>query len=366
MLKHSFDGTFLFYSFVQIVAKPALKIRKPQPAQKKVKNFKITKINFMLAYTIQENEKLPIKKEIECLPCTPDEVLVDVLASALNHRDVWITKGMYPSISYGAIMGSDACVSYDAAQYIINPSLNWGSNPLFQSHQFEVLGVPTNGTFAEKIVISRQKLFKKPDHLNIFEAAALPLAGLTAFRALMVRGQLKKGEKVLISGIGGGVALMALQMALAAGAEVLVTSSSEEKIKKAIELGAKSGFLYSDTEWSKKLILDEKGVDVVIDGAGGDGLRDFIKISNFGGRIVFYGGTKGNMNNVNPQIIFWRQLSLLGTTMGSDNDFAEMLKFVTEHKIKPIIDNIIPFEDIPQGFARMESGLQLGKIVFRH
>lgn len=320
----------------------------------------------MRAFIIEKGKSTPSLTNLETLPVSMDYVKTKVLASALNHRDIWITKGLYPGIKYGAVMGADACVLYDGQNYIVNPSLKWGENPNFQSPVFEVLGVPTDGTFSEEIWVQKDGLIPQPKHLDVLQAAALPLAGLTAYRAMMVRGALKKGEKVLISGIGGGVALMALQIALSYGALVYVTSGDEGKIQKAIELGAKGGYLYSDVEWPKKITKDIGGVDVVIDGAGGRGLESFIKISNPGGRIVLYGGTNGQMDGINPQLIFWRQLSILGSTMGSNEDFEAFVNFVNTYELVPIVDSIYSFEQIPLGFQRMAEGKQFGKIVFDH
>lgn len=182
----------------------------------------------------------------------------------------------------------------------------------------------------------------------------------------MVRGALQAGEKVLISGIGGGVALMTMQIALANGCQVYVTSGDDNKISKALELGASGGYNYKDENWAKTLTKDIDGIDVTVDGAGGDGLSNFEKIALPGGRIVFYGGTMGTMNGISPQVIFWKQLSIMGSTMGSNVDFDSLLSFVSQHKVTPVLDSVLSFEEIPLGFERMASGKQFGKIVFDH
>ncbi len=304
----------------------------------------------------------------------PDEVCVKLSAAALNHRDVWIEKGQYAGLKYPIILGSDGVgtvvskgknVSEVAVNQsvIINPNNNWGESARFQSKAYHVLGLPKNGTLAEFIVVNADRLQPKPAFLSNEEAAALPLAGLTAFRALFGRAKLQKGEKVLISGIGGGVALFALQFAVAAGATVFATSGDDEKIKKAIELGAKGGANYKNETWHKDFLKTHGEVDVVIDSAGGNGFAKFLDITAAGGRIAFYGGGQGLINNLSPQKIFWKQIDILGSTMGTDREFAEMLDFVNKHKIKPIVDSVFSLENAKMAFEKMDSGAQFGKIV---
>lgn len=293
-----------------------------------------------------------------------NEVLVELKAAALNHRDVWITKGMYPNIVTPIIMGSDGAGLAGEEEVIINPSIDWGENPAFPGKNYQILGLPTHGTFAELVKVERKQLFPKPAHLSWEEAAALPLAGLTAYRALFTKGQLRKGENVLISGVGGGVALFACQFALAAGANVFVTSGSSDKIERAIAMGAKGGVNYNEEHWDKSLKTISGGFDVIIDSAGGDGFAQLVKCCNPGARVCFYGGSRGAINNLSPQILFWKQISLLGTSMGTDQEFKDMLHFVTQHKIKPVVDSVYPLRDGQAALDRIASGKHFGKIVF--
>jgi zinc-binding alcohol dehydrogenase/oxidoreductase len=321
----------------------------------------------MKACIVEAIHQLPTLTEKEAPQPMDHQELVAVKASALNHRDIYLTQGLYPGIRLGATMGADGCGVDSAGQSVlIYPGLDWGSNQAFQAKTFRVLGVPDDGTFADYIAIDKKNIYPKPQHLSFTEAAALPLAGLTAYRSLFNRANLKQGEKVLISGVGGGVAILAMQFAIALGCEVAVTSSSEDKLSKALSLGAKYAYSYRDESWPKQLQQDMGGVDVVVDSAGGAGFSNFVRIANPGGRIVFYGGTKGNIENINPQQIFWKQLSLLGSTMGSDEDFKDMLTFVNQYQIKPVVSHIIGFDDIVSGFQIMEQGHQMGKIVFDH
>ena len=181
------------------------------------------------------------------------------------------------------------------------PSVHWGDQESYPSEKFHILGMPSHGTFANRIMVPIENIFASPKHLNRFEAAALPLAGLTAYRAVFSKGQVKRGAKVLISGVGGGVAVFALQFSLALGADVYVTSGSEHKIERAISMGAKDGVLYTKPSWKKDL---PKGFDVIIDSAGGDDFGAFISLIGSGGRIVFFGGTNGSWPSIKPQHLF--------------------------------------------------------------
>lgn len=218
-------------------------------------------------------------KEIEKPKLGKSQILVRLKNAALNHHELWMQKEQEQLMQDGAILGSDGSGIVEAAEaeedqfligkeVVINPSINWGKNPAVQAHSFSILGYPAHGTFSDYIAISKKQIFEKPEHLSFEEAAAIPLAGLTAYRALFTKAKLRKGEKVLITGIGGGVALYALQFALAFDTRVFVTSSSDEKLKRAVELGASGGFNYTDSEWVNKISKEAGGFDVIIDSAG--------------------------------------------------------------------------------------------------
>lgn len=291
-----------------------------------------------------------------------------VLYSALNHRDLYISRGQYAKIVWPVIPGSDACVldEEDGQTYILNPGKDWGDNTRVQGRDYQILGMPGQGTFAEYICVNPVQCFKKPAHLSNAEAAALPLGGLTAYRALFTRARAEAGEKVLISGIGGGVALFAMQFAIAQGCEVYVTSSSPEKIKQAIEMGAKGGFLYNQPDWEQACLAQKTAFDVIIDSAGGTGFSKLLALAAPGARIAIYGGTCGKLSEISPQLLFWKQISILGSSMGNENDFAEMLDFVEKNKIKPFISAQFKLDDAAMAFAMMDKGQQFGKIVISH
>ncbi|MFC3881412.1 zinc-binding dehydrogenase [Algoriphagus namhaensis] len=325
------------------------------------------------------NRALPDKIELKSVSSKAvgaKEVLVKIKAAALNHRDEWARKGLYPNLRDGVILGSDGAgivkeagdqVSKDwiGKEVIINPSINWGNDQKAQSADFEILGIPRDGTLAENVLVPADRLHEKPAHLNWEEAAALPLAGLTAFRALFYRAGLIKGQKVLVTGFGGGVAQFATQFAIAAEGEVYVSSSSPAKIEKARSLGAKAGFDYRDANWVNEAKSIAGGFDVIIDGAAGDSFSDLLKVCNTGGTVVFYGATGGNPSQLDARRIFWNQLNIKGSTMGSDQDFLEMLEFVSKHRIKPLVDQVFSFEEAVTAFDRMRDGKQLGKIVLK-
>lgn len=319
----------------------------------------------MKALVFKEAHQPIAFEEVDAPIPTADQVLVDIAAAALNHRDVWMTKGLYPKLTPDVIPGSCGAGRVDDREVIINPNINWGSNPTYPDHStYDILGMPTNGTFAEQIAVAPDRLVDKPVHLSTDEAAALPLAGLTAYRALFTKGRAKAGDKVLISGVGGGVALCACQFAIAAGADVFVTSSSNEKIEKAMALGAKGGINYREEKWPKKFGAEFGGVDVVIDSAGDDGFDNLLRVCNPQARIAIYGGTRGK-SVLSPQALFFKEIEIYGSTMGSDEEFAQMVAFVNEHEIRPVIDSVFAFADAQKAYDRMANGEQFGKIVLR-
>ncbi len=312
----------------------------------------------------------------------PGEVLIKLRAAALNHRDVFVQQGLYPGIKLPVILGSDGAGivaevgagvdgSWRERAIIINPAINWGDNPKFYGPDFRILGMPDNGTFAEYIAVGAKYIHAKPTHLSFEQAAALPLAGLTAWRALMSRAGLHTSgttEKVLITGIGGGAALFALQFAVAAGAEVWVTSGSDEKLEKAKKLGATAGVNYREPDWAKTLMTQTGGgragyFDVIIDSAGGPDFAKLIDVAAPGGRIAFFGGTTGNITDIIPPKVFFKQLSIFGSTMGTESEFSDMLAFVTTHQLIPIVDETFALAAIEMAMQKMNEGKQFGKLI---
>lgn len=302
-------------------------------------------------------------QEVETPTVDLKHAVVNIRAAALNHRDVWIQKGQYAAIRLPTILGSDGAGECDGQEVVIYPAMSWGKSQRVQSADFRVLGMPDAGTFAEQIRVPRANIFPKPRHLDFEKTAALPVAGLTAWRLLFTRCKLKKGEKILITGIGGGVALMAMQLALAAGAEVFVTSGTDEKIEKSVQLGARAGVNYRADEWEKLLKKEAGGFDVVFDSAGGEQFSKLVGLCNPGGRVGLFGGALGKWSPLSPQLIFWKQLSILGSSMGSPQEFGRMLAFVEKKEIVPVVDSVFPLAEGNLAMEKLASGRQFGKIV---
>ncbi|WP_151087600.1 zinc-binding dehydrogenase [Hymenobacter baengnokdamensis] len=317
-----------------------------------------------------------VVREIPTPQPATGEVLVKLRAAALNHRDVWIQKGQYAGIKLPCTLGADGSGEVAAlgagvegwtvgAPVILYPGLEWGDSQLAQGRSFRVLGMPDPGTFAEYIVLPAHCLRPKPAHLNWEQAAALPLAGLTAYRAAFVRAQVQPGERVLVTGVGGGVAQVAAQLCAARGAQVWVTSGEEEKITRALALplGLRGGISYKQANWGRTLTQSTGGFDVIIDSAGGEAFGALLDSAAPGGRIVFYGATLGNIPQLPSAKVFWKQLSILGSTMGSEQDFDAMLALVNEQQLVPIVDKVFPLAEGEAALRYLEAGQQLGKVV---
>jgi len=313
-------------------------------------------------------------------PRKPDGVdgpftTVKVACAALNHRDQYIREGRYARIQYPAILGSDVAgyiVTHDGSVqtnelYVVDPTFNWGDEESAQSTSMQILGMPSQGGFAEQIIVPIDHLHPAPSHLLPEEAAAIPLAGVTAWRALMYQGRCTKADVVYITGIGGGVATMAMQFALAAGCTVIVSSRSQQKLDRIAELASTSRLT--------TVLLDDDGAWVptikalkptlVVDSIAGDLVNHLTDVLVPGGRLVFYGASAGTVSSMNLHRVYWKQLVIKGSTMGTEDDFADMLSFVEKHELRPIIDKTYPLDDAVAAFDRMKDGEQLGKIVLR-
>lgn len=319
--------------------------------------------NTMKAIQLIDKEKEPIVSEVPIPLVEEGCALVNVSFSAMNHRDLWIAKGKYSKIKYPIIPGSDLCGYIDNRRVLVNPGFYWGNDENVQSKNFQILGLPENGSFAEYVTVPKEYIYSVPDHLNDMQAAALPLAGITAYRALFTKCKAVKGENILITGIGGGVALQILQFAIALELNVYVSSSDDLKIQRAIDLGAKGGVNYLNDEWDQELNTVSGGMHIVIDSAAGKSFNKLLNVCLPGARICNYGGTQGTISELSPQIIFWKQLSVFGTMMGTQYEFKKMIEFVTDHRITPIVDHVFILDEIKEAFQRMERKEQFGKIV---
>ena len=327
----------------------------------------------MKALIVQNNHKISLEDVPEPKP-GKGEVRVKLKAVSINKRDYWISVGKYPEIQVDVVLGSDGVGIIDELgegvsktwqdrAVIINPNINWGDNPLVQGKDYRILGMPSNGTFAEYVVVNADRLSAIPTHLTFEEAASLPLAALTAYRACIHHGEIKPDMKVLISGFGGGVAHFAFLFAKALGAAVSITSGHESNLKKAKELGAENCFDYHDENWIQEASMHTGGFDLIIDSAGGDQFNNLIQILNPSGKIVFYGASNGLPTSLDLYRLFWKQGTIQGSTMGNDEEFAAMVKFVETHNILPLICRRYPFEQIDNAIKQMENTSRPGKTV---
>jgi len=319
-------------------------------------------------------------------PASGGEVVVDVRAAALNHLDVWVCKGR-PGMSIDGphTIGSDGAGVVSEVgpgvegvsagdEVVINPALACGKcefclrGEQSECSSFGLVGLSRPGAFAEKVSVPARCVRPKPAHLSFEEAAAFTLAHLTAWRMLMTRARLVPGETVLIHGIGGGVALAGLQIAKLLQARVIVTSSSDEKLERARKLGADEIVNYRKNEHVAKKVRDltgGRGVDVAFDSVGAAGIPIDVAAVRRGGRIVLCGITTGAAVEINLQAVYWNQISLLGSTMGSDDDFLNLVKTVASSSLKPVIDSVHPLADVQKALRRMVEGKQFGKIVLK-
>jgi len=312
----------------------------------------------------------------------PGQVRVRLRTAALNHLDLFVLGGM-PGVpvSLPHIGGADGAGVVDLLgpgvegvavgdEVLFNPGRSCGTCELCSRGEqslcvrFGILGEHVDGTFAEFVIVPAENIAPRPDHLSWEEAAALPLTFLTAWRMLLNRGGLRTGESVLIHGIGGGVALACLQLAKLAGARVLVTSRSPVKLERARELGADEAIPAGDSVAREvRRLTDKRGVDVVVDSVGKATWMQSLKAAAKGGRIVTCGATSGPDPAEEVRLIFWNQLSIIGSTMGSHEDWRRMIAAVRSGRLRPVVDRVFPLTEGVQAYQRMVAAEQFGKIV---
>ena len=300
----------------------------------------------------------------------PGEVVVRLHAAGLNHRDVWIRQGLYARIQLPCVLGSDGAGVVETAgplagkRVVLIPCYGWGPNPAVQGKDFQILGMPRQGTMAEKIAVPASMAVELPDDIGFEDAAAMPVAGLSAYRALVTRGGLRAGEHVLVTGIGGGVASLAMLFARALGADVSVTSGSDEKLARARELGAVAAANYKAKGWEKDLVAQAgRPPSLIVDGAGGDGINALIAALAPAGRIVLYGATRRSPSQLDMPKIFFKQIDIRGSTMGTDDEFRAMLALVAKHRIRPVIERVFPLSEAVEANRLLENSEQMGKLL---
>lgn len=313
-------------------------------------------------------------QEMETPSPRAGEVAVALRAASLNHRELWISRGLYPGMTLPTILGADGSGIVTAVgegvdgaligrETVLYPGLHWGENEAFPSDRFGLLGMPGPGTITETICVPVENVFTKPAHLTHVQAAALPVAALTAFRGLTVKGNVKSGDTVLITGIGGGVATFALIFAKALGARVFVTSGSDTTLEAATAHGADGAFNYRDESWGKSLRKTAGAINMVFDGAPASAFAGYGRALAMGARVVLYGSTGGPNFTVSAPDLFLRHAAVIGTAMGSPADFGAMLDFISTHKLEPVIDKCFPFADAKDALLYLENGHHFGKVV---
>ncbi|MGC4938509.1 quinone oxidoreductase family protein [Kribbella sp. DT2] len=310
-------------------------------------------------------EVLRVEERADPVPAT-GWVVVRLEATALNWHDVLVRQGNYGS-PLPHVPGADGAgiVAGTGHEVLVIPSLWWGDDESAPGRRWEILGDSRPGTYAEAVLVPAECVVAKPGGLSWLEAAALPLVGLTTYRALFTRGRLQAGESLLVLGAGGGVATMAVSLAAAIGCKVVVTSSSTEKIERARELGAVDGVRYDEPGWpatAKEFSPGGRGFDVVLDSVGS--WRGSIEALRPGGRLVVLGASRDDQARLDIRPFYFGQFDLLGTTMGSPRDFAGLLRLMAERKVRPpVVDRTFPLEEAGAAHTYLESGTAFGKVV---
>nr|WP_319215541.1 zinc-binding dehydrogenase [uncultured Trichococcus sp.] len=304
-------------------------------------------------------------------PVGPSEIKIKVKVAGLNHRDLFALSQAHEK--HPVVIGSDAAgivaaVGAEVTRFktgdevMLYPGSGWRKNSDTAPETFTILGSSEQGAMVEEIVVSEENAVHKPAHLSWEEAGVLSLSALTAYRALFTKGGVAEGMKVLIPGIGGGVATYLLQFAKAAGATVYVTSRSKEKLAKALQYGADKGLLH-DEDWVEA--MGGGKVDVVIESVGAATFDKSLDAVRRGGTIVTFGSSTGDLVTFDLRKFFYGQYTLKGSTMGSFEEYEAMIHFVEEHDLHPVVDAVYPAEQFREAFQRLESAEQTGKIALQ-
>ncbi|MEW5876781.1 MAG: zinc-binding dehydrogenase [Acidobacteriota bacterium] len=311
------------------------------------------------------------------------EVVIALRAAAFNHLDLFVLHGLpgipVPLPHIGGADGAGVVVEVgpgvanvrEGDEVVFNPGIWCGQCEFCRKGEhslcvsYGIVGEHTDGTFAEYVKVKAEACFPKPAHMSWEEAAAFPLTFLTAWRMLFTRARLQAGETVLIHGIGGGVAQAATILARQAQAAVIVTSSDDAKLEKAKGLGAEITINYTREDVARKVreLTGKRGVDVVVETTGKATWMTSLRCAAKGGRIVTCGATTGPDPAEEIRLIFWNQLSILGSTMGNQKEFADMLSMVCEKKLRPLVDQVFPLAEGISAYRYLAEGRQFGKVV---
>lgn len=309
-------------------------------------------------------------KDMETPTAGEGQVLVALKVAGLNRRDLYIPNRRGED-KEALILGSDGAGIIESIgkgvqnvkegdEVIINPGLRWYENSDAPPAEFDILGMPDHGTFAEKMVISSEQVEQKPSHLSWEEAGVLALSALTGYRALFTKGQIKEGETVFIPGAGSGVSTYLISFAKNVGARVIVTSRSEEKLEKAKSLGADVVLLDSE-DWAKQ--LENETVDLVIDSVGRATFKRSLDVLKKGGRMVIFGATTEDTIDFDLRSFFYGQYQLFGSTMGSRQELRALLDHMKNFNMHPIVDKTFAIDNMQEAFEYLEVNKQFGKIA---
>ncbi|MFL5864820.1 MAG: zinc-binding dehydrogenase [Solirubrobacteraceae bacterium] len=319
----------------------------------------------------------PPRFELQELPDPvpgPGEAVVELRAAALNRRDwwVWTDPGYCPlPVTLGSdgagvlvAVGEGGSAFSIGDEVVIDPTLNWGPAEEQPLPEFDILGAPTDGTFAQRVVVPAGNLAPKPPRLSWAEAAAINLGGLTAWRAVVTCAGAAPSQTLLVTAAGSGVASVAIQIAAARGARVFVTSSTEEKLGRARNLGAVDGVSYRDPDWPKRLVSLAGGeLDAAIDSYGGPSWEGALRTLRVGGTLVSFGDTSGPETTLTTAEVYWRWRTVRGTSMGSPREYRAMLDHVRSASWRPAIDSVFALEQIDEAARRLDAADRFGKIV---
>ncbi len=312
----------------------------------------------------------------------PGEVRVRVRAAAMNHLDLFVRRGGLPQTTMPHVSGSDIAGVVDAVgqgvhpiaagtRVVVDPSLEYdwyegvprGSN--LPAPQFRIIGEHVQGGFAEFCIVPAANLVEVPESVAFETAAAASLVSVTAWRGLVVRGGLRAGERVLITGGSGGVSTVAIQIARLAGAEVFVVTSGPENLQRVRELGADVAYDRREGDWGRQVWSDtgKQGVHLVFDSVGEAVWGSCLRCLAVGGRLVTFGATTGAMGETEIRLVFWKQLSILGTTMGSPEEFRRAMGLVFDGRLTPVIHEVLPLAEARRAHELLEAGSVFGKLV---
>jgi NADPH:quinone reductase-like Zn-dependent oxidoreductase len=290
----------------------------------------------------------------------PGEVLVHLRAASLNHLDLWVRKGL-PSVPKPRILGADgAGVLDNGERVVINPGLDHGDG------RITVVGEHMDGTHAELVAIPEENVYPIPYGLSFHDAAAFPLVFETAYRMLVTKADIQPDEWILLWGIGSGVATAGLQIAKALGANAIVTSSSDAKLARARELGADAvvNHATADVVAAVKEATSGRGADIVLEHVGEATWERTLQAARPGGRITVCGATSGPNPPAALHRLWWKQLTVFGSTMGTKEDFEGAYELIASGRATPVVDRVFPLSEARAAHEYLEAGEQLGKVVF--